>query len=227
VLGLLHPVGLAPAMTLLDVAAGLGGPARAVAAALGIAVTGLERDYELAEAGMAMALAAGLARRAPVRVFDPESFDLPERQFDAVLGREATYAVRDKERFLRVVMQALKPQGALVLTEFVLDRDAGDPRQLAAWAPLADHPPELWTLARYEDCLKSQGFELRLARNISAAYRAMILAGWTRLARRAELPTLARAHFLTIIDEAERAMRTLSALDSGILKMFHIVAATR
>lgn len=225
VLDLLHPLGLAPGMTLLDVAAGLGGPARAVAQALDIAVTGLERDVELAEAGMAMTLAARLGKRAPVRVCDPEGFDLPLRQYDAALAREATYAVRDKERFLRVVMQALKPQGALVLTEFMLDRDAGDPRQLAAWAPLADHAPDLWTLPRYEDCLKSLGFELHRAQDISAAYRALIIAGWTRLAQRDELRVLARAHFLPIIDEAERAMRTLTALDSGILKMFYIVAS--
>lgn len=227
VLQLVRPLGLTPSMTVLDVSAGLGGPARALAEALGVTVTGLERDPELARQGMAMSLAGRLGRRAPVSVYDPEGFTLPLAQYDCALGREATYTVRDKERFLRVLMQGLKPQGALLLAEFVLDRSMGDRRHLAAWAPLPDRPPYLWTLERYLDCLRSLGFALRLTEDISAEYRGRIVAGWTRLARLPELRRRPRAHFPPIIDEAERAMRTVEALDSGILKLVRIVAVAR
>lgn len=227
VLGLVRPLGLTLAMTMLDVSAGLGGPARAVAEATGATVEGLERDPELARQGMAMSLAARMHRRAPIGVYDPEGFVLPRAHYDCAIGREATYTVRDKERFLRVLMQGLKPQGALVLTEFVLDRARGDRRHLAAWAPLPGYPPYLWTLERYEDCLRSLGFALYATEDISAEYRGRIVAGWTRLARLLELRSRPRAHFLPIIDEAERAMRTIEALDSGILKLVRIEAAAR
>jgi SAM-dependent methyltransferase len=226
VLGLVRPFGLTASMTMLDVAAGLGGPARVVAEATGATVVGLERDPELARQGMAMALAERLHRRAPVAVHDPEGFDLPRAHYDCALGREATYAVRDKERFLRVLMQALKPQGAIVLTEFVLGRSA-DRQRLAAWAPLPAYPPFLWTLDRYEDCLRSLGFEPFIMSDISAAYRAMVISGWTGLTQRPELHGLPRAHFAPIIDEAERAMRTIEALDAGLLRMVHIAAVAR
>jgi SAM-dependent methyltransferase len=226
VLGLVRPFGLASSMTMLDVAAGLGGPARAVAEATGATVVGLERAPDLARQGMALALALRMHRRAPVGVYDPEGFDLPHAHYDCALGREATYAVRDKERFLRVLMQGLKPQGAIVLTEFVLGRSA-DRRRLAAWAPLAAYPPFLWTLDRYEDCLRSLGFEPFIMSDISAAYRGMIIGGWTRLLQLPELHGLPRAHFAPIIDEAERAMRTIEALDAGLLRMVHIAAVAR
>jgi len=226
-LSLVCPLGLAPATTLLDVSAGLGGPARAVARAFDATVIGLERDPDQARMGMAFARAEGLAKRAPVSVYDPEGFELPPQRYDGVIAREAVYTVRDKERFLRVLMQGLKPQGALVLAEFVLDRTAGDRLGLANWAPLPAYPPYLWTRERYVDCLKALGFTVRRADDMTAAYRAMMIAGWTRLAHRADLRTLPRTHFAPVIDEAERAMRTVEALDSGILKIVRITAAAR
>jgi cyclopropane fatty-acyl-phospholipid synthase-like methyltransferase len=214
-------------MTVLDVAAGLGGPARALAEAYGVTVWGLERDPALARQGMAMSLAARLGRRAPIEVYDPEGFNLALAQYDVVIGREATYTVRDKERFLRVVTQGLKPQGALLLNEFVLDRAVGDRHRLASWAPLPDHPPYLWTLERYTDCLRSLGFVLQTSEEVSADYRARIIAGWTRLARLPDLRRLPRTHVLPVLEEAERAMATVEALDSGILKLVRIEATAR
>jgi cyclopropane fatty-acyl-phospholipid synthase-like methyltransferase len=227
VLALARPLGLTPSATLLDVSAGLGGPARVIAETHGVSVWGLERDPMLASLGMAMSVAVRLGRRVPIGVYDPEGFNLALAQYDAVIGREATYTVRDKERFLRVLMQGLKPQGALLLTEFVLDRSVGDRQQLAAWGPLPGYPPYLWTLERYEDCLRSLGFALHATEDISADYRARVVAGWTRLARMPELRLRPRAHLLPILEEAERAMRTVEALDSGALKLVRIEADAR
>jgi len=225
--GLVRRCRFAPDAALLDVSAGLGGPARVLARGQQLRVAGLERDPDLARLGMAQSRAEGLAKRAPVRVYDPESFDLPPLQYEGVLCREATYAVRGKERFLRVLKQALTPHGMLVMTDFVLDRAAGDRRRLGDWAPLAAYPPYVWTLERYEDCFKSLGFELDYAADISADYRAMVVEGWTRLAQRAELHALPRHHFLPIIDEAERAMHTLRALDDGLLRVLRLDAVAR
>jgi SAM-dependent methyltransferase len=151
------------------VAAGLGGAVRAVAEQLNVDAVGLERDLTLVHAGMALSAEGGLARRAPVRVFDPESFDLPPARYDGALAREATYAVRDKERFLRVVKQGLKQAGSLVFADFMLDRGNGGSAALADWAPHADLTPVLWTRERYEDCLRSLGFELLAVADTSDA----------------------------------------------------------
>jgi SAM-dependent methyltransferase len=227
VLSLVGPLRLGPAMTFLDVAAGLGGAVRAVAESLNVDAVGYERDLALVHAGMALSTEYGFARRAPVRVFDPESFDLPPARYDGALAREATYAVRDKERFLRVVKQGLKPMGSLVFADFVLDRGADGAAALADWAPLPDVTPALWTRERYEDCLKSLGFEFLAVADTSDAYRALVMEGWEALTHRDELHRLPRLDAQLIIDQAERWTRTIQALDSGALRMIRIEAGAR
>ena len=225
VLALAAPLRLGPGMSLLDVSAGIGGAVRALAQDFRIDAAGLERDLELARIGMALSVDRRLARRAPVGVYDPESFDLPAARYDCVLAREASYALREKERFWRVVMQGLRPEGALVATEFARTQ-GGDRGALERWAPPSKHKPLLWTLERYEDCLKSLGFEIREIVDMTDEYRALVLAGWTRLMQRPELHRIPRAAFGPIIDEAERSMRTVQAFDAGALRLlrFHAIA---
>lgn len=224
VLGLVKPFGLNPAMSVLDVAARLGGPARAIAEAFGTYVTGLERDPDLARRGMEMSVASGMSKRAAITAIDPEGFELRHGLYDCALGRQATYAVGDKERFLRVLMQGLKPRGQLLLTELVIDRDAGGDDELADWMAQQTVRPSLWSIAQYMDCLTSLGFEIRISEDMTGAYRREILQGWQGLLKRVNLRRLPRAHLNTVVDEAERWMRTIIALDSGALKVYRFYA---
>jgi SAM-dependent methyltransferase len=227
VLDLVAPLQLAPGMSLLDVAAGIGGAARALAEEFRIEALGLERDLDLARLGMILSEEHRLARRAPVGVYDPESFDLPPARHDCVLAREATYLVREKERFWRVVMQGLRAGGALVATELVRGAEGGGGDALERWASAAVRPPLLWSQERYEDCLKSLGFEIRAIADITPDYRALVLAGWTRLMQRPELHRLPRRAFGPLIDEAERSLRLVQAFDSGALRLIRLHAVAR
>src|SRR6185437_2522480 len=134
---------------LLDLAAGLGGPARAISQAFHARVTGIERDYERARQGNAMSSALGAAHLVRITACDPETLELGTAKFDCALGREASYAVAQKERFLRVVAQSLRPRGQIVLTDFVLDRSAGERGELDAWHSHLPQRPSLWTAAQY------------------------------------------------------------------------------
>jgi SAM-dependent methyltransferase len=224
-LGLVKPFGLDPAMSMLDAAAGLGGVARIVAEAFGTYVTGLERDPETAHRGMAMSIAQGLAKRAPISVIDPENLELREGAYDCILARQATYTLTDKERFLRVLILALKPRGQLLMTELVHE---GETPELAAWVAQQPIRPQLWTVAQYTDCLSSLGCELRITEETTASHRAQIIGGWANLLRTVDLRALPRAHLVAIVDEAEHWMRTVMALDSGALKTYRFYGlATR
>ncbi len=220
--GLVKPLGLTSAMSVLDVNAGAGGAARAIAEAFDTYVTGLERDADLAKKGMAMSSAAGLKRRAPVTVIDPESFELRTGAYDSVLSREATYLLLNKERFLRVLIQGMKPRGQLLMTEYVVDHGVGAQAELDTW--LNQHPvrPDLWTLNQYIDCLASLGFELRVTEDMTTLYRQQILSGWHKLLSTVELRGMPRPHLIAIVDEAERWMRTVMALDAGVLKIYRL-----
>jgi SAM-dependent methyltransferase len=224
VLGLVKPFAANPAMSILDIAAGLGGPARAIADAFETYITGFERDPETAGRGMAMSVAAGKQKHAPINVMNPETFELKAGAFDCILGRGATYAVQDKERFLRVLMMGLKPRGQLLLTDYLIDPALAARPELAAWQALEPFPPALWNVQQYTDCFKSLGFDVRITEDATAPYKAQIVLGWDNLLQTVDIRKLPRAHQLTVLDEAERWVKTILALDSGALKVFRFYA---
>jgi SAM-dependent methyltransferase len=225
VLQLVQPLALMPSMTLLDVAAGLGGAARAIAQEYGVSVTAIERDEELAR--RSAAIAAGMAKPAAVKVFDPEGFELRVGTFDRVLAREATYMVDDKERFLRVLSLGLRPEGRLLMTDFVVEPSLAERPALDAWSALQPRRPRLWGLRQYSDCLRGLGLDLRLPEDMTLAYKAQIISGWDNLLQTVDLRSLPRDHRSVVLAEAERWMNTISAFDAGILKVYRFTALTR
>ncbi|MBV9523290.1 MAG: methyltransferase domain-containing protein [Alphaproteobacteria bacterium] len=224
VLELVKPFGLTPAMSMLDLSAGLGGSARAITQAFGTYVTGLERSVERAKRGMEMSKAADLGKRAAIAHYDPESVELRANGFDCILGRGATYNVIEKERLLRVLYGGLKARGELLLHEFTLDPATGERPELAAWAAREHYPPQLWTIDQYTDCLASLGFDIRVIEDVTGLYRNMIIAGWAQLLREVDLRAMARKHRLTIIDEAELWVHRIGALQCGALRVYKIHA---
>jgi cyclopropane fatty-acyl-phospholipid synthase-like methyltransferase len=224
VLDTVESVGLNPAMSLLDISAGLGGAARVIAQTYGTYVTGLERSAERAKRGMEMSVVANLAKRAAISQFNPETVELRPNSFDCVLARAATYNVVEKERLLRVVRQGLKQRGQLLLNEFVLDPSLADRPALAAWIAHESHPPQLWTIEQYSDCLISLGFDIRVVEDISKIYQSMIVAGWIRMLEMVNLKQMANNHKLTIFDEAELWTLRLAALQSGALRVYRVIA---
>lgn len=224
VLELVKSFNLSPAMTTLDMGAGLGGPARTIAEVFKTYIAGFERDPDLARRAEEMSTVQGLGRHVQINPYDPETFELRTAFYDHALAREATYHIVQKERFLRVVNQAMKPSGQLVMTDFVRDRTAGDRPELAAWEAMQRYKPELWTSAQYADCLKSLGFDLRIATDFTADYRHLIIHAWKEFVERPELHHLRSSQASPVIDEVERGVRTIAALESGALKFFYFVA---
>lgn len=224
VLGLVKPFAANPAMSILDIAAGLGGPARVISDAFGTYITGFERDPETAVRGMAMSVTAGKQKHAAISVMNPETLELKAGAFDCIFGRGATYAVQDKERFMRVLIMGLKPRGQLLLTDYIVDPALAERPELAAWEALEPFPPALWNLQQYTDCLKSLGFDIRITEDISAQYKAQIVLGWDNLLQHVDIRKLPRAHQMTVLDEAERWVKTIVALDSGALRVYRFYA---
>jgi SAM-dependent methyltransferase len=224
VLELVKSFHLGPSMTMLDLAAGLGGPARTIAQAFDTYVSGFERDEELARRATEETAARGLSRHVQISAYDPETYELRAGFYDHALAREATYHVVQKERFLRVLNQSMKPFGQFILTDFVLDRTVGDRPELAAWEAVQRHKPQLWTAAQYTDCLKSLGFDVRISNDVTAEYRRLTLLSWKAFVEEGELRQLRSNQALPVIDEVERSIKTMAALESGALKFHYFVA---
>jgi hypothetical protein len=202
----------------------MGGAARAISEAFGTYITGLERDPDLARRGMEMSIAAGMQRHAPVSAIDPETFELRTGAFDCILARGATYTVQDKERFMRVLILGLKQRGQLLMTDYVLDPARAERPELALWTALQPYPPSPWTLQQYTDCFKSLGFDVRITEDITHDLKLQIVLGWDHLVQTVDIKALPRPHKLQIVNEAERWVKTIMALDAGVVKAYRFYA---
>jgi SAM-dependent methyltransferase len=223
VVGLVKPFALNPAMSMLYIGAGLGGGARAIATTYATYVTALEADDALARRGMEMSTLQGMQKRAPVTVYNPDTLELRSNSFDCILARQSTYTLADKERFLKLLVGSLKPRGHLLITDYVVASTA-DVGALDVWRRQQQRTPHLWTAAQYSECLTRLRFDIRVAEDTTAKVRRLILGGWSQMIGTIDLPSLPKQHLLTIVDEAERWVRTLEAIDAGSLRTYRFYA---
>jgi SAM-dependent methyltransferase len=223
VLNLVKPFALNPAMSMLYLGAGLGGGARAIATKYATYVTALEVDDGLARRGMEMSTLQGMQRRAPVTAYVPETIELRAHSFDCILARQSTFTLADKQQFLKLLVTSLKPRGHLLITDYVLAPKAGGPA-LEAWQRQQRRPAHLWTAGQYDECLTRLGLDSRVTEDTTERLRQLILSGWAQMINTIDLHSLPKQHLLAIVDEAERWVRTIEAIDAGALKMYRFYA---
>lgn len=220
VLQLVKPFALDPAMTVVDLCAGLGGGARAIVEAFGIWVTGMEPDPELAAAGMQISTITGFARKASIVHYDPASLDLRAGTVDCILCRQLLHRVEDKPRFLAALDRGMKARGQIVLTDYVL---ADPARQhspaVEAWVSSEGHPLHLGPADTYRRAFEDQGFEVRVSEDMTAEFRRMVLNGWAGLASTIENCSLEPELVRALAGELERWTRRIAAMEGGDVRL--------
>ena len=211
-------------LSLLNVGAGLGGPARAMAKEKGVWVTGLEALEELAEAGMERSVMAGLARKAPITLFNPEDISLRERSFNAVVALESFYTIRGKERLFKAFERCLRSHGDLLFTDYMLPDDRAPNAKVKRWFLKEPVRPRLWTVKRTVSFLAGLQFEVRVAEDITKDYRRLVLDGWFAFVDSLTKAELTPVFAADIVDECEYWLNRMDALDSGGVRLyrFHI-----
>ena len=227
VLALVAPLGLDATRGAIEIGAGLGGATRAIARETGAHVTGLEASPDLVEAAMALSAKAGLAKRAPVTLFAPPHLDLADGALDAIVSREALFALAAKDELFADCHRVLKPAGQLLVTDYLLARDGDGSAAFDDWIANELPQPRPWSVARTLARLDEVGFELRASEDVGAETRKLALAGWDRFVRMlspgAVAPDVARA----IVGELELWRRRLELLAAGALCCRRIHAVKR
>jgi ubiquinone/menaquinone biosynthesis C-methylase UbiE len=225
VLELVKPFALDPAMTVVDLCAGLGGGARALVDEIGVWVSGLEPDRDLAAAGMQISTMAGLAKKAEIAHYDPETLDIRAGTVDCFLCRELLHRIADKPKFIRAIDRALKNRGQMVLTDYVLADDSkADSPAIRAWMACEPAPLSLGTAEQYAQAFKQLDFDVRVSEDMTAGYRSMVLKGWAGLTAATEGASLDPELVKVLVDELERWTRRIAALDAGDLKLVRFFA---
>ena len=131
---------LGPESRVLDVAAGTGASAVAIARTYGCQVIGIDLSSACIAAARGEATRTGLAGRVSFDVADAESLPFEDCVFDAVLCECAFCTFPDKAGAAREMARVLKPGGRLGLSDLVVTgRLPADLKTLAGWvACIAD-----------------------------------------------------------------------------------------
>jgi SAM-dependent methyltransferase len=211
---IVKPLGLNPAMSVLDIGAGLGGATRTMAQQYGAWVTGVEPNPVLAEAGMFRSHKSGLARQAPVQRGDLESFKWPKR-VDAIFSKEAFYTVVNKDGLIDAMELALKPRGQLLFTDYVVDPSSMG-RDFNLWQQAEPVEPHPWTIDQYTNALAQRNLDIRISEDNSENQRTLILTAIQNLVKHLETVAMDHDTKLAVVEEVETWARRVAALSSGL-----------
>ena len=110
-------LGLGPHSRVLDIGAGVGGPARFLAHTTGCRVTAVELQPELHATGVDLTARSGLADRVEHLCGDALTVTLAEAAYDAAISFLAVLHVPDRPRLLRRLATVLRPGGGCYIED--------------------------------------------------------------------------------------------------------------
>ncbi len=125
---------LTPGMVVLDVGAGVGGPARTLAAEFGVTVVGLDITEEFCRAAEMLTRLVGLEGRATFRHGDALAMPFGDAAFDVVWSQNTLMNIDDKATLFGEMRRVLGPDGVLAV-ETVLAGPVADLHFPTFWAP--------------------------------------------------------------------------------------------
>lgn len=166
--------GVGAASQVLDLCAGLGGPARHVAVSRGCAVVALELNGARAAGARQLNRLVGLDRRIAVVQGDASQPPFTAASFDVVWSQEAFLHIADTPRLLRAAYRVLKPGGRLAFTDWIAGPGLNDADRRLMDEGIA--AKAIHTVSRYEALLRDAGFTAVRHTDLSAAWRPILQA---------------------------------------------------
>ncbi len=221
---ILKVLGLSGANSLLQIGGGLGGVARAWTRAYGVWVDALERNEDFARNAAGRSAREGLGKKANIKLYDPETFTLKERKYDAAASLETIYTIKDKEHLFQELSKTLRPNGHLVFTDIMKGVEGDLPVDVEKWVDDEPYPVYLATGNQTVEIMKACGFEIRISENITKEHRKMIIDGWVKYIGKLDKPTLMEKCD-DVLAECSFWARRVKALDSGGIRYqrFHAI----
>jgi SAM-dependent methyltransferase len=147
--------GITASMSVLDVGAGIGGPARFLAARHGCRVVGVDLSEPFVEAARYLTARTGQSGQVSFQVASAVALPFDDGRFDAVLLQHVAMNISERARLYREIRRVLKPGGRFATFDVVLDR--GAPHYPVPWARTPD-TSFLMTEAATNEVIERAGF---------------------------------------------------------------------
>jgi SAM-dependent methyltransferase len=163
--------GIGPASRVLDLCAGLGGPARFVASRRGSAVVALELHAGRAAGAARLNRLVKETRVSVVRA-DATALPFADGAFDACLSQEALLHIADKPTVLAECRRVLVRGGRLAFTDWIAFPALAARERQRLWEWMA--ATTVQSLESYRVLLGREGFTAVEAEDLSAEWRAIV-----------------------------------------------------
>ncbi len=218
---LITPAGLNEKMTVLDIGARLGTAARVIAKETGAWVDGIEQNDALVEEAARLSAMEGLAKKAVIRKLSLTDPEIRAHKRDAIVARETLHLFEDRGRLFKTLESLLKPSSHLLITEFLTVPSKGKDER-GEWNLLHGDTPQLFELDEVREGMRKVGFDVRIAKNETKSYKAMLLNDIRRFGETIQKDALPRELQEWVMWEVEYWARTFDALDSGGITLHRI-----
>lgn len=215
---------LSPKMSMMCLGAGLGGPTRTLADKFGVWVTGYEESEHLVETGNEMSIKAGMAKKADIHHFVADGSSEFDRKFDRALAKEYLFQVKEKQKLLRSTFQAMKPDGLMLITDYVLGNEgAVSSDAYRDWKDSEHGKVYPVTEEELREMVEDAGFSVRVHEDITDQQIQLIASAWAGADKAiAELVKQedGTAMVDTLLTEAEFWAKRSKLLGDGTLKLW-------
>ena len=164
--------GIGASSRVLDICAGLGGPARFLASRRGCRVVGVELNMGRATGMARLTRRVGLRHAVSVVRGDATALPFAAARFDACVSQEALLHIADKTGVLAEAHRVLVPGGRLAFTDWITHPGLGDLERarLEEWMAAVT----LQSLAGYRALLGRAGFRGVDAEDLTDEWRGIL-----------------------------------------------------
>lgn len=218
--GLASDLGLASGMRVLDIGAGIGGPARYFAEAHGCVVDGIDLSDEYMRVANELTQRCGLADKVSFRRASALAIPFEHASFDCATMIHVGMNIADKAKAFAEARRVLKPGGVFGVYDVMLTGD-GEIAYPMPWAMTAA-ASFLETPAAYRALLVAQGFAIENERD----WRETALQLGRKMRERSAqqgAPPLG-LHILMGPSTPQRIKNVVGALDRGAIAPIEIIA---
>lgn len=186
---LAQKAGIAAASQVLDVASGMGGPARYLAHNYGCRVTGIDLTESRVEGAKRLTELTGMSDRVVFRTANALVNPFPDQNFDVIIGQEAWCHIPEKRRLIAECVRVTRVGGHIAFTDILEGSglNSGQREEMSQGMGYVD----LGTLAGYQGLLAAAGCVVEEAEDLGARW-AVILRQRLEMYRSLEAQTVAR-----------------------------------